>query len=36
MVKNIAAYFGSRIGTKFAEPFYTHETLGFDGLDQLI
>ena len=36
MVKNIAAYFGSRIGTKFAEPFYTHETLGFGGLDQLI
>ena len=24
------------IGTKFAEPFYTHETLGFGGLDQLI
>ena len=36
MAKTIAAYFGSRIGTKFAEPFYTHETLGFAGLNQLI
>jgi bacillithiol biosynthesis deacetylase BshB1 len=36
MVKNISAYFGSRIGTQYAEPFYTHETLGFGGLDQLI
>src|SRR5450432_3913406 len=24
MVKNITAYFGSRIGTKFAEPFFTY------------
>jgi N-acetylglucosamine malate deacetylase 1 len=36
MVKTIAAYFGSRIGTAYAEPFYTHEMLGFGGLDQLI
>ncbi len=36
MVKNIGAYFGSRIGTAYAEPFFTHETLGFGGLDQLI
>ena len=36
MVKSISAYFGSRIGTKHAEPFYTHEMLGFGGLDQLI
>ena len=28
--------FGSRIGTRHAEPFFTHETLGFSGLDQLI
>jgi len=36
MVKTIAGYFGSRIGTPYAEPFYTHEMLGFGGLDQLI
>jgi N-acetylglucosamine malate deacetylase 1 len=36
MVKTIAAYFGSRIGTAYAEPFYTQEMLGFGGLDQLI
>jgi N-acetylglucosamine malate deacetylase 1 len=36
MVKNINAYFGSRIGTPYAEPFFTHEMLGFSGLDGLI
>jgi bacillithiol biosynthesis deacetylase BshB1 len=36
MVKSITAYFGSRIGTAHAEPFFTHEMLGFGGLDQLI
>lgn len=36
MVKNMCAYFGGRIGTKYAEPFYTHEVLGFGGIDQLI
>ena len=36
MVRTITAYFGSRIGTAYAEPFYTHEILGFGGLDQLI
>jgi bacillithiol biosynthesis deacetylase BshB1 len=36
MVKTISAYFGTRIGTAHAEPFYTHELLGFGGLDQLI
>jgi LmbE family N-acetylglucosaminyl deacetylase len=36
MVRSITAYFGSRIGTKHAEPFFTHEMLGFGGLDQLI
>jgi bacillithiol biosynthesis deacetylase BshB1 len=35
MVKSVSAYFGSRIATNFAEPFYTHEMLGFTGLDQL-
>src|SRR5262245_9688397 len=33
--KTLAAYFGGRIGTKFAEPFYSHEVLGFSGLDQM-
>ncbi len=36
MVKSVTAYFGTRIGTAHAEPFFTHETLGFGGLDQLI
>jgi bacillithiol biosynthesis deacetylase BshB1 len=36
MVKTVNGYFGSRIGTKFAEPFFTHEVLGFSGLDQLV
>src|SRR5206468_8185911 len=35
MVKTINAYFGGRIGTKFAEPFFSHEVVGFSGLDQL-
>jgi hypothetical protein len=36
MVKTIAAYFGGRIGTRYAEPFYSHEVLGFSGLDQML
>ncbi len=36
MVKTTTAYFGSRIGTAYAEPFFTHEMLGFAGLDQFI
>ena len=36
MVKSISAYFGSRSGTQHAEPFFTHEVLGFSGLDELI
>lgn len=36
MVKTICAYFGTRIGTKFAEPFFSHELLGFSGIDQLV
>jgi bacillithiol biosynthesis deacetylase BshB1 len=35
MVKTINAYFGGRIAAVHAEPFYTHEMLGFSGLDQL-
>ncbi len=36
MVKTMSGYFGSRIGTAHAEPFFTHEVLGFSGLDQLV
>ena len=36
MVRSITAYFGTRIGTAHAEPFFTHEMLGFGGLSQLI
>jgi bacillithiol biosynthesis deacetylase BshB1 len=35
-VRAVSAYFGTRIGTAHAEPFYTHEMLGFSGLDQLV
>ena len=34
--RDIGAYFGGRIGTKFAEPFFTHEVLGFSGIDELV
>ncbi|HTW93472.1 MAG TPA: hypothetical protein VMD30_01675, partial [Tepidisphaeraceae bacterium] len=36
MVRTINAYFGSRVGTAYAEPFFSHELLGFSALDQLI
>ena len=36
MVRTTSGYFGGRIGTAHAEPFFTHEVLGFSGLDQLI
>ena len=36
MVKTLNGYFGGRIGTAYAEPFFTHEVLGLGGLDQLI
>lgn len=36
MVRTMARYFGGRLGTEYAEPFFTHETLGFSGLDQLV
>jgi bacillithiol biosynthesis deacetylase BshB1 len=36
MVRTITAYFGGRIGTAYAEPFFTHGMLGFGGLDQMI
>jgi bacillithiol biosynthesis deacetylase BshB1 len=36
MVRTISAYFGGRIGTLHAEPFFSHEVLGFSGLDQMV
>jgi len=36
MLKTLNGYFGGRIGTAFAEPFFTYEALGLGGLDQLI
>ncbi|MGF1633245.1 MAG: PIG-L family deacetylase [Phycisphaerae bacterium] len=35
-VRNIHAYFGGRIGVKYAEPFYSDEVIGLNGLDQLV
>jgi bacillithiol biosynthesis deacetylase BshB1 len=34
-VKTTSAYFGTRIGTAHAEPFFTYEMLGFTGLSEL-
>lgn len=36
MVNGVSVYFGGRIGTQFAEPFYSHEVIGLGGLDQLL
>lgn len=36
MVNGISAYFGGRIGTRHAEPFFSHEVIGLGGLDQLV
>lgn len=36
MVSGIGAYFGGRIGVKFAEPFYSHEVIGLNGLGELV
>jgi len=36
MLKTLNGYFGGRIGTAYAEPFFTYEALGFSGLDQLV
>lgn len=36
LVDNVSKYFGGRIGTQFAEPFFTHEVLGLGGLGELI
>ena len=36
MVKTTNAYFGGRIDTEYAEPFYSHEVIGLTGLGELI
>lgn len=36
MVRTLNAYFGGRIGTAYAEPFFSHEVIGLGGLDQLV
>jgi bacillithiol biosynthesis deacetylase BshB1 len=36
MVRTTAGYFGGRIGTAYAEPFFTHEVLGLSGLGELV
>jgi len=36
MVRTMARFYGGRIGTDYAEPFFTYEMLGFSGLDQLV
>ena len=36
MVHTMGRFYGGRIGTDYAEPFFTYETLGFAGLDQLV
>lgn len=35
LVRGVCAYFGGRIMVDYAEPFFSHEVLGFRGLDQL-
>jgi len=36
MVRTMNAFYGGRIGTQYAEPFFTYEALGLGGLDQLV
>lgn len=36
LVRDSNAHFGNRIGTRYAEPFYSHEVLGFSGLGELV
>ena len=35
-VKVLNGYFGTRIATAYAEPFFTHEVLGLSGLSELV
>jgi bacillithiol biosynthesis deacetylase BshB1 len=36
MVRTMNRYFGGRIGTAYAEPFFTHEVLGLGGMDEVV
>ncbi|HET6250217.1 MAG TPA: PIG-L family deacetylase [Tepidisphaeraceae bacterium] len=36
MMKTMNGFYGGRIGTAYAEPFFTYEAFGLGGLDQLI
>ncbi|HYE17908.1 MAG TPA: PIG-L family deacetylase [Tepidisphaeraceae bacterium] len=36
MIRTLNGYFGGRIGTAYAEPFFSHEVIGLSGLDQLV
>jgi len=36
LVRQVTAYFGNRIGVAHAEPFYSHEVVGFGGLSELV
>lgn len=36
MLKTLNGYFGGRIGTAYAEPFFTHEVLGLSGLGEVV
>jgi N-acetylglucosamine malate deacetylase 1 len=36
MVKKMSGYFGTRIATAHAEPFFSHEVLGFTGLSEMV
>ena len=36
MVRTMNAFYGGRIGTAYAEGFFTHEAFGLSGLDQLV
>lgn len=36
LVDSVGRYFGTRIGTKYAEPFFSHEVVGLGGLSELV
>jgi bacillithiol biosynthesis deacetylase BshB1 len=35
-VDAVSRYFGTRIGTTFAEPFFSHEVIGLGGMSELV
>jgi hypothetical protein len=36
LVSSVGAFFGGRIGTQYAEPFFSNEVIGLGGLSELI